>query len=60
MSELKIYAQDRGIYGCIVVIAKSEEQARTKMRDALNYSEKQELEEYEINEDFAFWNYGDM
>jgi|LakMenE01Jun11ns_1017448.scaffolds.fasta_scaffold9716074_2 hypothetical protein len=60
MPELKIYTQDCGSYGSIIVIAKSEEQARTKMMDEHNYSENAEVEEHEINEDFTFSNYGSM
>ena len=58
-SPLKIYVQDRHVYGCIVVIADSEFAARTMMSDDYNYDKDREIEEFEIREGFHYANLGD-
>jgi hypothetical protein len=58
----KIYIQDYGVYGCIIVIASSEEEARNKMRPKSGYSGYKDnlpVESFDISEDFVYENYGD-
>jgi hypothetical protein len=38
-----LYIQDLGVYGCIVVAAESEEQARQIMVDCYNYDENRQV-----------------
>ena len=58
--DMKIYVQDNGKYGCLIVIANSKEEARNKMAKYHNaYEEYGSIEEHEITQDFEFVNYGD-
>lgn len=57
---LKIYIQDAGYEGSIIVIAKSEEDARKLMQNEYNYDKNDEVQEHEIKEGFLFSNYGDL
>jgi hypothetical protein len=57
---MKIFTQDNGWAGCIVVTAKDENDARSKMECAQNYDRAQDVVEWDINSDFFFANYGDM
>jgi len=56
---LKLYVMDMDWRGCIVVIAKNENDAREIMKGKLNYHESEEIEEFEIKEGFSFNNMGD-
>ncbi len=58
----KIYIQDNGRRGMIVVVAQSIEQARELMNAYPNYAyyEPETIQEYEIKEGFSFANVGDM
>ena len=57
---LKIYVQDHGVFGCIIVTATSVEEAHKRMTegDFMNYRECDGVEEYEL-EGFSFENIGD-
>jgi hypothetical protein len=58
-AELKIYVMDLGVYGCIITVAKSVDEAREKMKYSYNYSETTSIQEHEINENFVYANLGD-
>lgn len=55
---MKMYVQDHGVYGVIVVAANSKEEAATKMVNYHNYDKNTEIEEYEM-ENFEYCNMGD-
>lgn len=55
-----IFTMDCGIYGCIVVIAADEAEARMRMAVEHNYSATTPVEKHEIKDGFLFANYGDM
>ena len=57
---LRIYVQDRGVYGMIVVVAKSEREARLMMCCEFNYLESEAVESYEIEDGFIYCCLGDM
>ena len=57
---MKIYIQDNGVYGMIVVIAISETHARKLMENEHNYRESYEIESHEICSGFCYSNLGDM
>ena len=61
MKELKLYVQDHGWAGMIVVTAYSEENAHEKMKklNFHNYLYEYGVEEYIIDEDFEYENVGD-
>lgn len=54
-----IWIQDHGVYGCIVVVAATEERARELMVGQYNYSKKQSLEKFAIEENLIWVNLGD-
>lgn len=56
---MKIYIQDLGVYGCIVVIAETPDEARTFMVSEYNYDPDKPIEEKEITPGFVFSNLGD-
>lgn len=56
---MKIYIQNQGVYGSILVIAKDEAAARKLMEGIYNYSAKDAVEEHEIEEGFVHYNLGD-
>ena len=56
---MKLYVQNNGVYGCIVVIAKNEEDARKLMNGCYNYDENSNLDVYDLTEGFKFENLGD-
>lgn len=50
MPSLKIYVQDNGVYGCVVVVAPSREEAISIMAPMFNYfPDNSEILEYEIS-----------
>lgn len=55
----KIYIQDHGVYGVIVVIANSEEEARSYMQGNYNYDPKSDLEVKDIEIGEVVVNIGD-
>jgi hypothetical protein len=57
--DMKIYIQDLGVYGSIVVIAENEESARKMMVGNYNYESNTPLLEHEIKPGFVFCNLGD-
>lgn len=57
---MKIYTQNNGWCGSIVVIAKNEKQARELMQEAHNYDKNVPVEEHDIKLGFIFYNLGDM
>ena len=57
---LKLYIQDNNWCGSIVVIAKSEKDARNLMQSQYNYDKNEPVTEHEIKEGFLFSNYGDL
>lgn len=56
---MKLYIQDRGVYGCIIVVANSVEQAKEYMSGEYNYNVNETIEEVEIKEGFVYCNLGD-
>lgn len=58
--KLKIFVQDNGWRGSILVISSSEENARKQMAGEANYFAEDPVIEHEIKEGFIFANYGDM
>ena len=58
--QLRVYVQDNGWRGCIIVIAKSADAARLLMRNESNYEETGHITSYLVAEGFTFANYGDM
>jgi hypothetical protein len=57
-TELKVYVQGHGIYGCLIVITHSEADAREKMMSEYTYDPNKELDAYGV-EGFTYFNYGD-
>jgi hypothetical protein len=55
----KIYIQDCGVYGCIVAVAESEEDAREMMSDEHNYDEKRSVMGYVVSPGHIHTNLGD-
>lgn len=57
---LKIYVQDRGIFGCIIVTASSFKEAHKRMAEGgfMSYRECDGIVEYEL-EGFSLENIGD-
>lgn len=56
---LKLYIQDHGYRGMIVVIADSEESARQLMTNAYNYEKNHEVIVEDIKDGFWWYNLGD-
>lgn len=56
---MKLYIQDCGWRGSIIVIANSESEARELMKNEYNYEPDGEIEEEEIRVGFIFTNLGD-
>lgn len=56
---MKIYVQDHGVYGVIIVVAEGLDSARQKMKLHLNYKPNVFISVHEI-EDFEYSNYSDM
>jgi hypothetical protein len=61
---MKIYIQDRGTYGMILVIAPSKEKAILLIKEMLNICDEEvideeSIEEFEIEEGFFYQNRGD-
>lgn len=59
---MKLYIQDHGVYGCIIVIAKDVKTAREIMAgpsSVTNYDPEAPIEEHEIEEGFFYENIGD-
>lgn len=59
---MKIYTQDRGCYGCIVVIAENLDDAIKMMKDYYNYNPNHTISpvtEEDIVVGWAFCNLGD-
>ncbi len=56
---MKLYIQDCGWRGSIVVVANSQEEARALMEGCYNYEPNGEIEEEEIRVGFIFANLGD-
>ncbi len=57
---MKVYVQDHGVYGVIIVTAVNMEQASEKMANGgyYNYDKNVEIEEFEL-QDFEYCNLGD-
>ena len=57
---MKVYVQDHGVYGVIIVTAVNLEQASEKMANGgyCNYDKNVEIEEFEL-QDFEYCNLGD-
>lgn len=58
--DLKIFVQDHGVYGMLVVVAKCSYDARVIMKSSHTYSESEPLEIYDIKEGLSIVNYGDI
>lgn len=56
---MKLYIQDCGWRGSIIVIANNEEEAREMMKDQYNYEPNTEIEEAEIRHGFIHVDTGD-
>lgn len=56
---MKIYVQDHGVYGCIVVLAENKEQARKFMEGEYNYDKNEPVEEMELEPGVIHVNLGD-
>lgn len=56
---MKIYIQDCGWRGSILVIANNEAEARDMMKNEYNYEPEGIVEEEEIKHGFIFSNLGD-
>lgn len=56
---MRIWILERGVYGCIVVVAESEEEARSFVRGSRGYDEKDEIQSYPIEVGFIHENMGD-
>lgn len=56
---MKIWVLDRGVYGCIVIVAESEEEARSFLVGSYHYNEKDEIQSYPIEIGFIHENMGD-
>lgn len=56
---MKLYIQDCGWRGSIIVIANSKEEARELMKDAYNYEPDNSIEEEEIRHGFVYVDLGD-
>lgn len=57
---LKIYEQDHGWAGTLIVVSESEEKARRLMEEHPTYDKTQHVNVYEIVEGLEFANYGDF
>ena len=57
---MKIYVQDHLHYGCIVVVANSEDEAREMMAEHHNYDWRGVVTEHDLVHGFNHSNYGDM
>lgn len=60
---MKIYVQENGWTGCIVVIANSRQEALEMMSDELNFDNRckpEDLLEFEIQHGWKYCNLGDM
>lgn len=57
---MKIFIQDCGVYGCIVVVAEDEDSARIMMEDERNYQKDREIQFFPIQKGFIYCNLGDM
>lgn len=60
MKDLFIFVQDNSCYGNIVVVAKTEEQARKLMENELNYDAERLLTKHDIEDGLVIANYGDL
>lgn len=60
MNGLFIFVQDNSYYGNIVVVAKSEEQARELMQNEHNYDSTSSILKYDIEDGLVIANYGDL
>lgn len=56
---MKIYIQDHGVYGSILVVAENLEAATSLIKNRYNYDPNKEIEEHEIVNGFIFENLGD-
>ena len=62
---MKIYSIDFSVYGCVLVVANSKEEAIEKMKYKHECCHEKTLipdriTEHEINEDFVYVNMGDL
>lgn len=57
---MKIYVQDNGVFGSIVVVANSMAEATETINGIPYIYSKNEIEEYEITTDFCHINLGDL
>jgi len=55
---MKIYVQNHGWAGALVVVAASEEEARAMMKEMVTYMKSQPLEVFEIKPGVVVDNYG--
>lgn len=56
---LKLYLQDYGVYGCTIVAAENQEQAREMLQGTYNYDSDKEIEEIEVVPGIILENLGD-
>ena len=56
---MKIYIQDLGVYGCIVVIADSQSMALSLMSEYANFNVTVPIQEYNASIGFSYANLGD-
>ena len=59
-SDLKIYVQDHGIYGMVMVVSTDLEAAKVVMSRYPNYNPDVEVWEFEIESGMSWCNLGDM
>ena len=59
-NELMLYSMDCSWAGMIVVIARSEDEARNLMRSCENYEERRPLTVQRIRNGVMIYNYGDL
>lgn len=57
---MKLFYQDNGWCGSIVVIAENEKKARELMSTCQNYEPDKIVEEHKIKKGLCLKNYGDM
>jgi len=55
----RIFVQDLGVFGVIIVVAYTLEEAHKKMSECENYDQNSRVDEYEID-GFSYCNLGDL
>jgi hypothetical protein len=58
--KMRLWIQDRGWRGCVVVIALSEQEARHIMSETWNYSADAPIRAFDLDRGFKYVNIGDQ